>query len=432
MRAYSRWIALLLLGVVVPAVSLAQEAKPTEPAKAAEAPKAPEPVKPAEASKAAEADAQAGDEGKRVYWFVEASDWVSQPEGLEYAPASQRDTNGGTVTSLASMPQGTENRIRYRAGFSIHKNVGEVVGTWYSHAQNSELARYTPGQFAYGILPMYPLYAGINDDGLADGFLAETQTKLRDMRLDFRRIGFQSSKIVARWFVGYRMVQHTRTLDGEYYSLFPVYQGQALPPILFPQPTPNNNPLAAGADTAHLASQFEGGGLEAGVDLTFPLSRSLSIETGFSIASLQGRLATQYGSTSHFYAMMSMPSRLEIDYIMAPPFDEFNSVDAQGNSLIGAIQQFALPINVETDDSAGAQILESYLELRWKAWRGLEVFGGYRSARYTGVGADVKPGQINWYRDPNTKVITVTVPSFTREDHSVNYQGLYGGVSYKY
>jgi hypothetical protein len=252
------------------------------------------------------------------------------------------------------------------------------------------------------------------------------------MRLDFRRIGFQSSKLVARWFVGYRMAQHTRTLDGNYYSLFPMYLGKAMPPILFPQPTPANNPLLPGVDTAHLASQFEGQGLEAGVDLTFPLTPSLSIETGFSVASLEGRLATQYSSTSHFYALMTMPSKLEIDYIMAPPFAEFDSVDQQGNSLVGAIQQFALPINVETDDAAGAQIVEAYLELRWKAWRGLEVFGGYRNSRYTGVGADVKPGQINWYRDPNTKVITVNVPNFTRQDHSVVYQGLYGGLSYKW
>jgi hypothetical protein len=130
--------------------------------------------------------------------------------------------------------------------------------------------------------------------------------------------------------------------------------------------------------------------------------------------------------------MMTMPSKLEIAYIMAPPFDEFNVVDQQGNSLISAIQQFALPLDVKTDDSASAQALESYLELRWKAWRGLELFGGFRISRYTGVGADIRPGVITVYRDPNTKVIFATIADFIRQDHSVLYQGLYGGLSYKF
>jgi hypothetical protein len=89
-------------------------------------------------------------------------------------------------------------------------------------------------------------------------------------------------------------------------------------------------------------------------------------------------------------------------------------------------------VGVTTDQEATSQVLETYLGVRWKAWRGLEAFGGYRIARYTDVGADIRPNQITWTRDPSSRAINAVVADVIRTSHSVNYEGFYAGVSYKY
>jgi hypothetical protein len=404
MKAYLRWIAPVLFAAVLSGGSRAEEAKP---------PAAAEPEQP---------------EGRLARLFIEASDWIAEPDGLGYAPATESDPKNAWGTRILHMPVGTESRVRYRAGYLIRGNIGEFILTWYSHVQKGLLARYSPGDFVYGETPVHPLFAGVFDDGTADGFLANTDTRLRDLRLDFYRIGHQSARVTVRWFVGYRRVEHDRSLYGKYYPIFPVYQGTPIPP--FPVDATTPNPLAPRVDDAYVVSQFNGGGAEAGAELTFSLNRRLYIETGLSLAVLQGKVRTQSTSMTHFYALMT--ENTGIDHILSPPFSEFEETDAQGRPLIVSIRQFDVPVSVTSDDTASGQVLETYLGIRWKAWRGLEVFTGFRNARYTGVGADIRPNQVTATYVPSTQTMAVKVADVTRTDRDVTYQGFYLGVSYKF
>jgi hypothetical protein len=390
MKAYSRWIAPVLFAVVLSTVSRAEEAKP--------------PASPAPEES----------EGKLARLFIEVSDWIAEPGGLTYVPATVNDPSQTFGTTTLHMPLGDENRARFRVGYLLRGNIGEFVLTWYSHDQKEELGQYSPGSFVFGEAPVHPAGAGIFDDGMADGILVDTRTRLRDLRLDFYRIGYQSPRITVRWFVGYRRVEHNRSLLGTYYSLVPVYNGVPIPPLIAPLGVPG--PLAPIPDVASLESKFNGRGADAGAELTFPLNRHLYIESGFSLAVLDGTLQTSYSSLAHVYALANTDG--SIDHYLSPPFSEFEQTNAQGTPLIGFIRQLSVPIGIRTDDSASAQVLESYLGIRWKAWRGLEAFGGYRNARYTGVGADVRPN--------------LNTADTTRVDHAAIYQGFYLGASYKF
>jgi hypothetical protein len=398
MRAYFRWIALMMVAVLLSAPSWAEESKPSEPAVPAE------------------------EERKFGWIFLEAADWVAEPAGLEYAPATVRDTTNPYATQALSMPSGTENRARYRAGYLLPGNGGDFVFTWYSHAHESLLQRYSPGSFVFGETAAHPLFAGIFDDGTADGFSADTRTVLRDMRIDFYRIGFQSARMTVRWFVGFRRVVHDRSMNATYYALSPIYQGQPIPPTLYPPDGPSSA-LAPIPDVASIQSEYVGRGVEAGAEITFPLTRRFSVESGFTLAMLKGRVSTSYSSLTHVYALMEVDDPLAVERYLEPPFSEFETTDSEGNpTLLSRIRQLESAVGLKTDDSASGQVIETYVGLRWKAWRNLEAFGGYRDARYTGQGADIRP-----------KVVTGTnLEDVSRTDRSVDYVGFYLGVSYRF
>ncbi len=397
MRAYFRWTALMLFALRLSVPSWAEESTPSESAVPAE-------------------------EERKLGWiFVEAGDWFAEPAGLEYAPATVRDTTNPYATQACRMPSGTESRARYRTGYLLSGNGGDFILTWYSHVQENLLERYSPGSFVYGETATHPLYAGVFDDGTADGFTADTRTMLRDMRIDFYRIGFQSARMTVRWFVGFRRVQHEQSLNATYYALVPVYQGQPLPPVLYP---PNGPPseLSPRPDIASMQSKYVGRGAEAGAEITFPLTRRFSVESGFTLAMLKGRLSTSYSSLTHVYALMDVTDSAIVERYLEPPFSEFEMTDSQGNPILSRIRQFDSAVGLKTDDSVTGQVIETYVGLRWKAWRNLEAFGGYRGASYTGLGADIRP-----------KIVTgANLEDVSRTDRNADYVGFYLGVSYRF
>jgi hypothetical protein len=67
--------------------------------------------------------------------------------------------------------------------------------------------------------------------------------------------------------------------------------------------------------------------------------------------------------------------------------------------------------------STGA-VLDVHLGLRWRAWRDLDVIGGFRSTRYENVGVELRP--------------QVLMEVVTEADRSVTYEGFYGGVAYTF
>ena len=62
-----------------------------------------------------------------------------------------------------------------------------------------------------------------------------------------------------------------------------------------------------------------------------------------------------------------------------------------------------------------SDLIEAYLEFRCRAWKGLEVFAGFRNAHYDNVGRDVG--------------LTLDSPSVER---GAEFEGYYAGLAYRF
>jgi hypothetical protein len=357
--------------------------------------------------------------------FAELGAWIAQPTGLQYRPGTRINPDDPFDTNTLGILHGTDNRFRYRVGYELHNNVGAFVLTWYAHQDEAGGEWFDPGNFVFGETQVSAAYAGFNDDGLADAVVSRSLTKIRDLRLDFYRTAFENERVTGKWFVGYRRITHQRNLYTSYYAVVP-----NLPPLIPPLVPSSREDLVPLPDLARSESQYSGRGVEAGIDLEFPVrGKDIWIEAGFAVAVLRGDLDSRYDSTTHFYAIVDSG---EIVRVLAPPYSEFEEREIPGDPssapLINSIFQQDLPIGLRTTrEGANADVMEGYIGVRWRAWRGLEAFAGFRSVRYTDVGADVRP-EVVFIGDNDV----VNLQTVTTTKHPAGYEGYYVGVSYRY
>lgn len=404
MRTYSRCIVLVSLACLAFSAAPAQEKETKKPTET-----------PAES------------EEDRVGWlYVEASAWVGQPDGTSFTAATRLDpADPFGATAMNVVPERHESG-RYRAGYIVSKNVGEFLVTWFTHKVEDTISASEPGHFVFGEVPVYPLYAGVFDDGTADAFEAGASLKLRDLRVDFSRIGYQSPRVALRWTVGYRKVTHSRQQEGTYRALYPIYQGQPVVFPMFPQaPIPAD--ILPFPDTMVQKSTFNGDGLEIGFDLNFPMGKKVTIETGVIAALLRGNVKTDYESTEHYYVITAPSDPNTILGVLAPPFSEFEQRDPDGSWTVARVRQLSTSTGVQTSEALSSDVLETYMGVRWHAWRGLDAFLGYRATRYGNIAAEARPIAATL----NANGI-VNSQGFQKVDKSALYNGLYGGVSYKF
>ena len=351
------------------------------------------------------------DDGRFGTIYAELGYWVSQINGLEYFPATETPGPDPTATFLISPDDSTETAARYRVGYEIAKNTGALVLTWYGHEQPFEISRSSPGQFIYGENLAHPALAGFANDGLADAFDASGRTVLRDLRIDFYRTAFQNRRAIGKWFAGLRRVEHKRNQRADYHAVLPPF-----PPFL---PDPGFSfDLDPFSDTAQIESEFDGRGLEAGMDVVFPFWKDkFVVEAGFAFAALRGKVDTFYLSANHFY----------VDTLTGIAIDpaDYDTVFSDQALIDNTQHDVALEGLRTSSESRSADVQEIYLGLRWKAWRGLDVFAGFRSARYSNVGVDLRPVNV-------TDVVGLNFQNVTQVDRSATYEGFYGGVAYSF
>jgi hypothetical protein len=342
--------------------------------------------------------------------YAQIETWVAQPAGLNYYPATQNDPDDPYNTRLLTFPTGTSTEFRYRAGFELSGNRGGVILTWFAHQDMREMTRATPGNYIFGETQVHPYLAGYYNDGLADGFDAAAKTTLRDLRIDYYRTAFKTDRVEAKWFVGWRRVSYRRVLDTQYHALI-----DDLPPL-------SNRPdLEPGVDTAHVESNFSGRGVGAGMDFLMPVWKDkISLEGGFDLAVLRSKTDATYRSTVWAYTIYIDPDT----FIMEPPYDFEGMVgDVPAIDLITQ-EAFATGLVAENLSSTGS-VLGGYVGVRWQAWRGLEVFGGFRSTRYDDVGVELRPKSSSLYAGFN-------VQDVNRESRSATYEGFYAGLAYRF
>lgn len=344
--------------------------------------------------------------------YAQIEMWVAQPAGLDYFAATQIDPLDPFNTRPLTFATGTEPNSRYRAGFTLSRNRGGLILTWYAHESAADLSRSTPAAYNFGETLVHPMYAGFLNDGLADGFRSTSGTILRDLRLDYYRTAFQGARVEAQWFVGWRRVSLRRQLEAEYVALI-----TDLPPLIS-QERPS---LIPGTDSAFVETAYSGRGPEAGMDFLMPLWRDkIHLEGGFGVAVLRGNTDSTYRSTTYYYTLTQEINGEATTWIIDPPYDEFDDVD-----LIDGIAQRSLQIGVQAPVSSTGSVLEVYLGVRGNVWRGLEAFGGFRSARYDGVGIELRPETV-------TTAFGTNIQDLSEAKRSVTYEGFYAGLAYRF
>jgi hypothetical protein len=372
--------------------------------------------------------------------LVEIGAWVAQPAGLEYFPATQLDPTNSLATSLVGHEHGTSADLRYRVGYELSKELGTVIVTWHAHRNEAEREDLRPGELVFGEIQVHPTFAGFENDGLADGYSSVAETVLRDLRIDLRRKAFESRRVRGTWSVGWRRVQHKRKMRTEYYSLLP-----DLPPLIPPFTESELSRIRPFPDAAEVASEFEGRGLSASLDLLVPVWRDkISLEAGMSVGVLRGKVRSSYLSFTQYYTFCPAGfSDCAPDAIVSAPYEEFLEIFDPGGGadpfpVVNQTDQETFAAGLQNENiSTTSQILETYLGVRWKAWRELDVFLGFRNARFSDVGVDLVPtGGVTpeAVRVDEAGAVDhgINLQQLNEVNRSVTYEGFYGGVAYRF
>lgn len=378
----------------------------------------------------AQEEAPAEETGSRlgnIYLNIES--WVAQPTGLEYFPATLIDPSNPFDTTTLEVPHSTGNETRYQLDYALPSELGNIAFTVYKHTEDPGLTRLSPSEFIYGETAAHPLFAGVYNNGLADGFASATYTKLRDVRIDFYRPAFRSPRVAANWFVGWRRVRHSRNMAADYFALVPDFPPLLPPGGYCPDPPPPDAPCKLNpiADQTSIRSKFDGRGATVGMDLEFPLWKNkVVLEGDVALSVMRGKTDTQYTSETSLYV-------LDDTVILGPPYDEFDDVlvDAQGvvTYLIDSIDQVTLPLGLRSEGlSTTSQVFDASLGFRWRTpLKRLEVYGGIRQSHYADVGVDLRPKNVT-ISVTEEGVILENIQDIDSTNRSVTYEGFYGGI----
>jgi hypothetical protein len=379
----------------------------------------------------AQEEAPAEETGSRLgNIYLNHEVWVAQPTGLEYFPATLNDPNNPLATQPLETRYGTESEARYQLDYAMPSEIGNLVFTVFKHEDESDLSYFSPAEFIYGETLAHPLFAGVDNDGLADGFASSTFTKLREVRIDFYRPAFRAPRVAANWFVGWRRVRHSRNLAADYYALVPDFPPLLPPGGYCPDPPPPGAPCPLNPipDKTSIESSFEGRGATIGMDLEFPLWKNkVVLEGDIAVSVMRGKIDTEYTSETSLYVM-------DDTTILGPPYDEFDDVYIDDNTgqvvqVLDSITQETLTIGLQSGGiSTTSEVFEASIGFRWRTpLKRLEVYGGIRQAHYADVGLDLRPKNVT-YTVTEDGLEVRNIQDVDQLEHSVTYEGFYGGV----
>src|SRR5262245_47473674 len=88
--------------------------------------------------------------------------------------------NDGIDTRILDLETDDSVREHWKVWYHLPKDMGSVRFEYYSMRHEGTSRVFDPGNFIYGELLASPVFAGMRDDGLADGFTAAATTKSRE------------------------------------------------------------------------------------------------------------------------------------------------------------------------------------------------------------------------------------------------------------
>ena len=308
--------------------------------------------------------------------------WNPSLYGANYGVAAQVIPGEVGRVQVLDVPHKSLIRNALAATWILPHAIGGVRFSYDSIHNRSDLERLTPGMFDYYETAVLGTFAGVGDDGLADGFRASTITKSRIFRLEYANTAFESPHAKGTWHAGLHFVDHSRSLDAEYFALAP-----NLPPLIPPSNMYSN--LIPKSDLAKTRSDFSGQGVGAGVDLEFTVHPRVSILAGFSVGVVVGTLRTEAASRTHFYFSSGGP--LGIGYITLDQLREALN-DTSDTSAATFVQQIGSVADVRDDyGTQAAEDFDAYIGIEGKVLHQLRVYAQYRALGFLNAGVDPGP-----------------------------------------
>jgi hypothetical protein len=353
--------------------------------------------------------------GKLIF---EYGAWIAEPGGLGDNVASVADPTSAFNGTIVGFNHSSSAEDYTRFGAELAGNRGRVLLSWYAHENDSLMSMRDPGNFIFGQLLAFPAFAGLSNDGLADALDASISTGLSDLKIEYSRMAFSNSRVEGRWIAGYRKVSYSSATDATYYALVPTFPA-FVPPLT--SGLPDLTPLP---ETASLTSRYDGDGLTGGMEFLAPLWRDkLALEASFGLSVLLGAVDTSYRSTNYFYSLNGE--------VLDPPYTELGDFFVNSSGVVvgtaTSVQQESIEVGLRSDSlSRSSQVLEASMGARWSPLSYLDVFVGYRTIHYEGVGVDIRPRNVVVIGN----VLNTTDASET--DRSATYEGFYGGVGIRF
>lgn len=403
---------------------------------------------------AAEAEAQPE---KRLEFLIEG--WVVQPAGAGYFPATEADPAVSVANEQIETKFGTSRTDRYGIGYTLPGNMGKLVGGYQSVGFDTSDQRTEPGSYVFGESLAYTVPQGqiggpgVADDGLADGFLYNTSTTLREYYIGYERRAFRTQRVEGRWSLGWRRSKQRRRQDINYYSIV-----SPLPPLLPPTgdctdvsepdgPIELSCPLSPRTDTASLASTFDGRGPMLRLDVDFNLWRDkLLLETAAGFTIQRGKMDADYDGSNSYYQCTSDAFEIVPDPVtglpvvrgciagalVQAPWSELNQlIDNPGGDPIQvseSVGQFSLPVGIQSQsESISSEIIDLSIGLRWKVTRWFDLSAGFRSSSHSDVGLDIVPQQVSV-----TAGGVVGLPQVKTTRRTITYEGFFVGLVFKF
>ena len=347
--------------------------------------------------KSEEAAQKEAEEPTRGHFFISIEDWYTKISNVDYDVATKYDDSFEESENL-TVQSTNGDTARYRLGWIFKNNLGTIEMNNWGFSNDDELIRTDPGSFTFVQNLSFPLYAGVLDDGLADGASGFSHYSIRSFSLLYSRQLAKSERMTSQWKIGLRKVTYNHTLQTEYLALAPEFITPFLP----------EESLMPKADTVLERSLLEARGIETGICFFFPLSKKVSFSSELGYSLLNGHADAEYTSRNHYYTSGG-------SYIN-PGENELESGDVQEVSVV-SIKERDLKTNIN--------ILDANLKLNWNVWRTFDLTLGYAYSVWNG--ALIR----------NQVMLVETLPGFYSQTSrlsrsNISFDGPFLSLSYRY
>ncbi|HUC43927.1 MAG TPA: hypothetical protein VMR65_07815 [Candidatus Sulfotelmatobacter sp.] len=348
--------------------------------------------------------------------------WKADLRGSTYAVGTVFQGTAFSNNAVINAPADPVLRGMVKVVWYLPKSMGQLQFHYDAFRNTTRYSVLDPGNFIYGETQVLPEFAGVANDGRADGLAADALTKTRRFRVEYGHTAFETPRSRGTWHAGLRYIDHSESLDNFYYALV-----SGIPPLL--PPLPSLTGIEPNPDYAHVGADYSGTGVGAGLDVEFAVHPRIKIVGGLSLGVSGGKSKSQYQSISYFYWSTGGPLGEKI-----LTYDELLYALNVNNPDTAkfVVQSTATATVVDTGSFQVVPDIDAYLSVEGRVWSSLRVWAGIRAMAYPGAGIRIRPTSYQLLETVVGGPIQTAVNTVEHTTYSVGYTGFMLGLAYRF